>query len=34
MRKEFRPIENPGQYEMKPKNLYFLFLIMPWMEIG
>jgi hypothetical protein len=35
MRKEFSPIENPGQYRDETiKNLYFLFLIMPWIEIG
>lgn len=35
MRKEFSPIENPGQYRNETiKNLFFLFLIIPWIEIG
>jgi SEC-C motif. len=35
MRKEFSPIENPGQYRNDTiKNLFFLFLIIPWIENG
>ena len=35
MRKEFSPIENPRQYRNETiKNLFFLFLIIPWIEIG
>lgn len=35
VRKEFNPIENPGQYRNETiKNLYFLFIIIPWIEIG
>jgi len=35
MRKEFSPIENPGKYRDDTiKNLFFLFLIIPWIEIG
>jgi len=35
MRKEYSPIENPGQYRNDTiKNLFFLFLIIPWIEIG
>jgi len=35
MRKEFSPIENPGQYRSETiKNLLFFFSIIPWIEIG
>jgi len=35
MRKEFSPIENPGKYRDDTiKNLFFLFLIIPWIEVG
>ena len=35
MRKEYSPIDNPEQYRNETiKNLMFLFLIMPWVEIG
>lgn len=35
VRKEFSPIENPGAYRNETiKNVFFLFLIIPWIEIG